>query len=139
MLGLRTGIASSKLCASSLIEEQKDFISEQHRKGHIMHTVGWPLQNDTYGGSFLYHFDDNLVSLGFVVGLDYQNPYLSPYQEFQRWKQHPVVRSQLEGGKCVSYGARALSEGGLQAIPQLTVPGAALIGDTAGFLNIGAH
>ena len=90
----------------------------------------------TYGGSWLYHWDNNLVSIGFVVGLDYQNPYLSPFEEFQRFKRHPLICPLLEGGKRISYGARALSEGGLQSIPRLSFPGGLLIGDTAGFLNV---
>lgn len=101
-----------------------------------MHTLGWPLERDTYGGSFLYHADKGLVYLGFVVGLDYPNPWLSPYQEFQRWKTHPTIRPLLKGGKCIAYGARALNEGGLQSIPKLYFPGGALIGCTAGFLNV---
>ena len=89
----------------------------------------------TYGGSWLYHWDNNLVSIGFVVGLDYQNPYLSPFEEFQRYKQHPAIRPLLEGGKRISYGARAISKGGYQSIPRLTFPGGLLVGDAAGFLN----
>ncbi len=90
----------------------------------------------TYGGSFMYHMKPNLLLIGYVVGLDYRNPYLSPYEEFQRFKQHPAIRPVLEGGKCISYGARALNEGGLQSIPKLTFPGGALIGCSAGFLNV---
>ncbi|MDX2027292.1 MAG: electron transfer flavoprotein-ubiquinone oxidoreductase [Alphaproteobacteria bacterium] len=108
----------------------------KHRPGLVQHTIGWPMDFCTYGGSWLYHWENNLVSIGFVVGLDYQNPYLSPFEEFQRFKQHPAIRSLLEGGKRISYGARALSEGGLQSIPRLTFPGGLLIGDTAGFLNV---
>ena len=107
-----------------------------HQPGLIVHSVGWPLANDTYGGSFLYHLEDNLVAVGFVVGLDYKNPWLSPYEEFQRYKTHPAIRGFFEGGRRISYGARALSEGGFQSLPKLTFPGGLLIGDTAGFLNV---
>jgi len=94
------------------------------------------MNTKTWGGSFLYHAENNQVFLGYVVGLDYQNPYLSPYKEFQRLKHHPLFASTLEGGKCVSYGARALNEGGLQSIPELAFPGGALLGCSAGFLNV---
>ena len=107
-----------------------------HQPGLTVHTVGWPLASDTYGGSFLYHLEDNLVSVGFVVGLDYSNPHLSPYEEFQRFKTHPEIRKYFEGGRRISYGARALSEGGFQSLPKLTFPGGLLVGDTAGFLNV---
>ena len=107
-----------------------------HQPGLTIHTVGWPLQSDTYGGSFLYHLENNQVAVGFVVGLDYSNPYLSPYEEFQRFKTHPEIRKFFEGGRRVAYGARALSEGGFQSLPKLTFPGGLLIGDTAGFLNV---
>jgi electron-transferring-flavoprotein dehydrogenase len=106
------------------------------RPGRIVHTIGWPLDMRTYGGSWLYHLKDNLVSIGFVVGLDYWNPYLSPFEEMQRFKTHPSVRPLLEGGRRLAYGARALSEGGLQSLPKLVFPGGALIGDAAGFLNM---
>jgi electron-transferring-flavoprotein dehydrogenase len=109
---------------------------EQHRLGEVVHTVGWPLDRKTYGGSFIYHFADNQVALGFVVGLDYENPWLSPFEEMQRFKTHPFVKPLLEGGERLSFGARALNEGGWQAIPKLTFPGGALIGDAAGFLNV---
>jgi len=108
---------------------------EQHRPGLVVHTAGWPLDADTYGGSFLYHFENNLVAVGFVVGLGYRNPYLSPYEEFQRYKTHPAIRGTLEGGKRVAYGARAIAAGGLQSLPKLVFPGGCLIGDDAGFLN----
>ncbi len=108
----------------------------KHRPGTIVHSVGWPLDRRTYGGSFLYHLEDNQVAVGFVVGLDYRNPYLSPFEEFQRFKQHPAIRPTFEGGRRLAYGARALNEGGWQAIPRLTFPGGALIGCTAGFLNV---
>ncbi|MBL8448034.1 MAG: NAD(P)/FAD-dependent oxidoreductase, partial [Zoogloeaceae bacterium] len=107
-----------------------------HQPGLTIHTVGWPLQSDTYGGSFLYHLENNQVAVGFVVGLDYSNPYLSPYEEFQRFKTHPEIRKFFEGGRRVAYGARALSEGGFQSLPKLIFPGGLLIGDTAGFLNV---
>jgi len=109
---------------------------ENHHKGSVVHTIGWPLDSKTYGGSFIYHLSDNLVSVGFVVGLDYKNPWLSPYSEMQRFKTHPFVRRLLEDGERISYGARALNEGGWQSIPKLTFPGGALIGDAAGFLNV---
>jgi len=107
-----------------------------HRLGLVTHTAGWPLDNNTYGGSFLYHLEDNLVSIGFVVGLDYSNPYLSPYEEFQRFKTHPKIRAVLEGGRRIAYGARALNEGGIQSLPKLTFPGGVLIGCDAGTLNM---
>ncbi|MBX7147244.1 MAG: electron transfer flavoprotein-ubiquinone oxidoreductase [Alphaproteobacteria bacterium] len=107
-----------------------------HKPGHVLHTIGWPLDYGTYGGSFLYHFDKNLISLGFVIGLDYTNPYLDPFGELQRFKTHPAIKSLLQGGKRLSYGARALNEGGFQSIPHLTFPGGALIGCGAGFLNV---
>ncbi len=106
------------------------------RPGEVMHSTGWPLDSQTYGGSFVYHLDDNQIAIGFVVGLDYQNPYLSPFEEFQRFKTHPEIRTMLEGGRRIAYGARTLIEGGLQSLPKLTVPSAALIGDAAGFLNV---
>ncbi|WP_029770647.1 electron transfer flavoprotein-ubiquinone oxidoreductase [Pseudogulbenkiania sp. MAI-1] len=118
------------------IKELWEVKPELHQPGKITHTVGWPMDTATYGGSFLYHLEDNLVAVGFVIGLDYQNPYLSPYEEFQRFKTHPAVRGVFEGGRRLSYGARALSEGGLQSLPKLTFPGGVLIGDTAGFLNV---
>jgi len=107
-----------------------------HKPGLSIHTVGWPMDFATYGGSWLYHFENNLVSLGFVVGLDYRNPYLSPFHEMQRYKTHPYISAFLKGGKRVAYGARALSEGGYQSIPKLSFPGGVLVGDTAGFLNV---
>ena len=109
---------------------------EKHHRGQVVHSMGYPLPADTYGGGWLYHFGDNLVSIGLVVGLDYPNPWLSPYGEFQKMKHHPLYKSVLEGGKCISYGARALNEGGFQSIPKVAFPGGALIGDTAGFLNL---
>ncbi|KAI9803040.1 MAG: hypothetical protein M1825_002275 [Sarcosagium campestre] len=109
---------------------------ENFKKGEVVHSMGYPLPADTYGGGWMYHFGDNLVSLGLVVGLDYPNPWLSPYGEFQKMKLHPLYKSVIEGGKCISYGARALNEGGFQSIPKVAFPGGALIGDTAGFLNV---
>ncbi|MCG8694082.1 MAG: electron transfer flavoprotein-ubiquinone oxidoreductase [Minwuiales bacterium] len=109
---------------------------EKHQQGLVVHTAGWPMSNDTYGGSFLYHLENNQVVVGFVIGLDYSNPHLSPFDEFQRFKTHPSVRPTFEGGKRVAYGARALNEGGLQSIPDLAFPGGALIGCAAGFMNV---
>ncbi|XP_037277521.2 electron transfer flavoprotein-ubiquinone oxidoreductase [Rhipicephalus microplus] len=110
----------------------------KHQPGLVMHSIGWPLHKDIYGGSFMYHLDEGapLVSIGFVVGLDYHNPFLSPYQEFQRYKTHPHIRNILEGGKRIGYGARALNEGGLQSIPKLTFPGGCLVGCSPGFMNV---
>jgi electron-transferring-flavoprotein dehydrogenase len=118
------------------IKELWEIPTANHRPGLVEHTIGWPLDAGTYGGSFVYHFGDNLVSYGFVVGLDYRNPWLSPFDEMQRFKTHPEVRRHFEGGRRISYGARALNEGGLQSIPRLTFPGGALIGDAAGFVNV---
>ncbi|MGB5245612.1 MAG: electron transfer flavoprotein-ubiquinone oxidoreductase [Woeseia sp.] len=106
-----------------------------HEEGKVVHTLGWPLDNHTEGGGFLYHAAGNKVFLGFIVALSYRNPYLSPFDEFQRWKQHPRIRRYLEGGKRVAYGARAVNKGGLQSLPKLTVPGGMLVGCDAGFLN----
>ena len=109
---------------------------KKHRPGLVQHSFGWPLDAKTGGGSFLYHFDENLVSIGFVVHLNYQNPTLSPFDEFQRFKQHPMIREVLEGGKRLAYGARAITEGGYQSVPKLSFPGGALIGCSAGFVNV---
>jgi electron-transferring-flavoprotein dehydrogenase len=109
---------------------------ERFSKGLVQHSFGWPLDNATGGGSFLYHFDDHLVSVGFVVHLNYQNPTLSPFDEFQRFKTHPMIRDTFEGGKRLAYGARAITEGGFQSVPKLTFPGGALIGCAAGFVNV---
>jgi electron-transferring-flavoprotein dehydrogenase len=117
------------------LKELWEIKPEKHQPGLVIHTAGWPLQSDTYGGSFFYHLEDNLVAIGFVVGLGYTNPYLSPYEEFQRYKTHPAIKSFLEGGKRIAYGARAISAGGLQSLPKLVFPGGCLIGDDAGFLN----
>ena len=118
------------------IKELWEIPAAQHRPGHIMHTIGWPVDSRTYGGSWLYHWGENLVSYGYVVGLDYTNPWLSPFEEMQRLKTHPAMRPHFEGGRRISYGARALSEGGFQSVPKLTFPGGCLVGDTAGFLNV---
>ncbi|KAJ1641761.1 hypothetical protein LPJ64_006307 [Coemansia asiatica] len=118
------------------IKELWEVDTAKHTPGKIIHTMGYPLDYQTYGGGFIYHMEDNKVSLGLVVGLDYKNPYLSPYKEFQRFKAHPFVKQLLKGGRVLSYGARALVEGGLQSIPKLFFPGGALIGDTAGFMNV---
>nr|WP_279119712.1 electron transfer flavoprotein-ubiquinone oxidoreductase [Snodgrassella alvi] len=118
------------------IKELWSVAPEKSKPGTVIHSIGWPLDRKTYGGSFLYHLNDNKVAVGFVVGLDYQNPYLSPFSEMQRYKTHPAIREVLEGGTRIAYGARALSEGGLQSLPKLTFPGGVLVGDTAGFLNV---
>lgn len=118
------------------IKEVWEIEPEKFEKGLIVHTMGYPLPKNVYGGSFMYHFGDNMVAVGLVVSLDYQNPWISPYQEFQKLKQHPQFRNVLEGGKCISYGARALIEGGFQSIPKVAFPGGALIGDSAGFVNV---
>ena len=108
---------------------------DRHRPGLVVHTAGWPLDPDTYGGSFLYHLENHQVAVGFVVGLGYSNPYLHPFEEFQRYKTHPEIRRFFEGGRRISYGARAISAGGLQSLPKLAFPGGVLVGDDAGFLN----
>ncbi|MBV8526634.1 MAG: electron transfer flavoprotein-ubiquinone oxidoreductase [Acetobacteraceae bacterium] len=118
------------------IKELWEIPAAQHKPGLVEHTIGWPLDRATYGGSFIYHFGENLVSYGLVIGLDYSNPWLSPFDEMQRFKTHPAIRAHFEDGRRISYGARALSEGGLQSIPTLIFQGGALIGDTAGFLNV---
>ena len=117
------------------IKELWEIDPARHQAGLVVHSAGWPLSSDTYGGSFLYHLEDNLVSVGFVVGLNYSNPHLSPFEEFQRYKTHPAIRHFLEGGKRLAYGARAIAAGGLQSLPELAFPGGALIGCDAGFLN----
>jgi len=118
------------------IKEVWQVAPEKHNLGSVTHTVGYPLDSSTYGGSFVYHLEDNKIALGLVVGLDYQNPYLEPFSEFQRFKTHPSVSNLLEGGKRIAYGARALNEGGLQAIPKLNFEGGAIIGCAAGFVNV---
>jgi electron-transferring-flavoprotein dehydrogenase len=118
------------------VKELWEIPRANHKPGFIMHTVGWPADRNTYAGSWLYHFGDGLVSFGYVVGLDYANPWLSPFEEMQRLKTHPTMQPHFEGGRRISYGARAISEGGFQSIPKLVFPGGALIGDSAGFLNL---
>jgi electron-transferring-flavoprotein dehydrogenase len=118
------------------IKELWEVDPAKHQPGKIVHTVGWPLDTSTYGGSFLYHMENNQVAVGFVIGLGYANPHLSPFDEFQRFKTHPDIRPTFEGGRRIAYGARAISAGGIQSIPKLIFPGGALIGDTAGFLNM---
>lgn len=126
------------------IKEVWEIDPARHTPGFVMHTAGWPMDNDTYGGAFLYHMEDNKVSLGFITGLDYSNPYLSPFEEFQRWKTHPNIRWYLEGdasqgiqtGKRLGYGARAITAGGLMSLPKTVFPGGALVGCDAGFLNV---
>jgi electron-transferring-flavoprotein dehydrogenase len=110
--------------------------ADKHKRGLVVHTMGWPLKNDTGGGSFMYHWGEDLVSIGFVIHLNYTNPYLSPFDEFQRFKTHPTIRAYLEGGKRIAYGSRAITEGGFQSVPKLTFPGGALIGCSAGFINL---
>ncbi|MEC8623034.1 MAG: electron transfer flavoprotein-ubiquinone oxidoreductase [Pseudomonadota bacterium] len=118
------------------IKELWEVLPDNHKPGSVTHTIGWPLDDKTYGGSFLYHLEDNQVAVGYVIGLDYSNPYLSPFDEFQRFKTHPKIRHVFEGGRRISYGARALNEGGFQSIPDLICPGAAIIGCAAGFVNV---
>ena len=117
------------------LKELWEVKTEKHLPGLVVHTAGWPLDTETYGGSYLYHLEDNLVAVGFVVGLGYSNPYLSPFEEFQRYKTHSAIRGFFDGGKRVAYGARAIAAGGLQSLPKLAFPGGGLIGDDAGFLN----
>ena len=117
------------------LKELWDVKPEKHQLGLVVHTAGWPLASDTYGGSFLYHLENNQVAVGFVVGLAYANPYIAPHEEFQRYKTHPAIRGFFEGGKRVAYGARAIAAGGMQSLPELVFPGGCLIGDDAGFLN----
>lgn len=132
--GLRDGVEPQTYGIG--IKELWQIEPQKQSEGSILHTIGWPLKSDTYGGSFLYHIADNQVAVGFVVGLDYKNPHLSPFEEFQRFKTHPAIRGTFEGATRISYGARAISEGGFQSIPKLTFPGGMLVGDTAGFLNV---
>ncbi len=117
------------------IKELWEIAPDKHQPGLVIHTAGWPLDSKTYGGSFLYHFGENKVAVGMVIGLSYRNPYLSPFEEFQRYKLHPAIRSTFEGGKRISYGARAITAGGLNSLPQTIFPGGALIGCDAGYLN----
>jgi electron-transferring-flavoprotein dehydrogenase len=118
------------------VKELWQVAPETHKPGLVQHSMGWPLPNNAGGGSWLYHFDENLVSVGFVVHLNYSNPTLSPFDEFQRFKTHPMIRGVFEGGKRIGYGARAIMEGGWQSVPRLTFPGGCLVGDTAGFVNV---
>jgi electron-transferring-flavoprotein dehydrogenase len=118
------------------VKELWQVAPEKHKPGLVQHSMGWPLPNNAGGGSWLYHFDENLVSVGFVVHLNYENPTLSPFEEFQRFKTHPMIRGVFEGGKRIGYGARAIMEGGWQSVPRLTFPGGCLVGDTAGFVNV---
>jgi len=118
------------------VKELWEVVPERHKPGSVTHTVGWPADSRTYAGSFLYHLDNNQVAVGYIVGLDYQNPYLSPFEEMQRFKTHPAIRSTFEGGRRIAYGARAINEGGFQSVPRLVFPGGALIGDAAGFMNV---
>lgn len=117
------------------VKELWEIDPAKHKPGLVVHTAGWPMQSDTYGGGFLYHLEDNKVTLGLVTGLDYANPYLSPFEEMQRWKTHPSIRQYLEGGKRISYGARAITAGGALSLPKTVFPGGALIGCEAGYLN----
>ncbi len=135
--------AKYDLCAESDVQKYGIGIKElwqvppeKFKPGFVQHTFGWPLKNDTGGGSWMYHFGDNYVSVGFVLHLNYKNPYISPFDEFQQFKTHPDVRTHLEGAKRIAYGARAISEGGFQSVPKLAFPGGALLGDSAGFLNV---
>ncbi|MBX3498467.1 MAG: electron transfer flavoprotein-ubiquinone oxidoreductase [Alphaproteobacteria bacterium] len=132
---LRDGVEPQKFGIG--LKEVWEVPADKHRKGLVVHTQGWPLtESKSAGGSFMYHYGENLVSIGFVVHLNYENPYVSPFDEFQRFKTHPDVRQYLEGGKRLAYGARAITEGGIQSIPKLTFPGGALIGCSAGFVNV---
>ena len=146
--GVRGSLAK-ELIAKYALDEQSDpqkfgiglkeiweVAPEKSRPGHVQHTFGWPLKNDTGGGSFCYHYNDNTIALGFVVHLNYKNPYLSPYGEFQKFKTHPEIAELLSGGKRIAYGSRAITEGGYQSVPKLTFPGGALIGCSAGFVNV---
>ena len=118
------------------LKELWEVAADRHRPGLVIHTIGWPLDSATYGGSFLYHLESRQVAVGFVIGLDYKNPFLSPFEEFQRFKTHPATRPFFEGGRRIAYGARALNEGGFQSIPKLDFPGGSLIGCAAGFINV---
>lgn len=132
--GLREGVQPQTYGIG--IKEIWQVAPEKHQLGLVEHSIGWPMDQTTYGGSFIYHLEDHQVAVGFVVGLDYTNPYLDPFKEFQRFKTHPAIRPLFEGGKRLAYGARAINEGGWQSIPKLTFPGGALIGCAAGFLNV---
>jgi len=132
--GLREGVDPQTYGIG--LKELWEIDPAKHKAGTVIHTAGWPMDTKTWGGSFLYHLEDNQVYVGYVIGLDYQNPHLYPFAEFQRFKTHPAIRPILEGGKRISYGARALNEGGLQSVPKLVFPGGAMIGCSAGFLNV---
>jgi len=132
--GLREGVSPQSYGIG--IKELWEIDPAKHKAGLVIHSIGWPLDFSTYGGSFLYHAEDNKVAVGFVTGLDYKNPYLSPFEEFQRFKTHPSIRRYFENGRRISYGARALNEGGVQSLPKLTFPGGAIIGCSAGFMNV---
>jgi electron-transferring-flavoprotein dehydrogenase len=132
--GLRDGIDPQTYAIG--LKELWEIDPQRHQPGLVIHTVGWPLDRRTYGGSFLYHLENGQVAVGFVIGLDYRNPFLNPFEEFQRFKTHPAIRPFFEGGRRIAYGARALNEGGFQSIPRLDFPGGALIGCAAGFLNV---
>ena len=131
---LRTGIGPQTFGLG--IKELWEIDPARHQQGLVVHTIGWPMDWETYGGSFLYHLENNQVSVGYVIGLDYKNPHLSPFEEFQRFKTHPAIRTFFEGGRRVAYGARAINEGGFQAIPKLVFPGGAIIGCSGGFVNV---
>ena len=132
--GLRDGVQAQVYGLG--IKELWEIEPHKHKPGLVIHTVGWPVDMKTYGGSFQYHFEKNLVSVGFVIGLNYTNPYLSPFDEMQRFKTHPAMRETFLGGKRIAYGARAISAGGFQSIPKLSFPGGVIVGDAAGFLNV---
>jgi len=132
--GLREGVQMQTYGIG--LKELWEVDPAKHQQGLIVHTAGWPLDSKTYGGSFVYHLEDNQVAVGFVIGLDYQNPHMSPFEEFQRFKLHPKIKSTFEGGRRIAYGARALNEGGMQCLPKLTFPGGVLIGCEAGTLNM---
>jgi electron-transferring-flavoprotein dehydrogenase len=132
--GLRDGVQPQTFGLG--IKELWEVDPARHHQGRIVHTIGWPLDWETYGGSFLYHLENNQVAVGFVTGLDYRNPHLSPFEEFQRFKTHPAIRGVFEGGRRIAYGARAINEGGFQAIPKLVFPGGAIVGCSAGFVNV---
>src|SRR6266536_1728443 len=132
--GLRAGCDPQTYAIG--VKELWEVSPERHQPGLVVHTIGWPLDSATYGGSFIYHLEDRQVAVGFVIGLAYKNPFLNPFEELQRFKTHPAIRDFFAGGRRISYGARALNEGGFQSIPLVDFPGGALIGDTAGFLNV---
>jgi electron-transferring-flavoprotein dehydrogenase len=132
--GLRDGVDPQTFAIG--VKELWEVNPSQHSPGRVIHTVGWPVTSDVYGGSFLYHLEDNQVAVGFVIGLDYDNPFLNPFEEFQRFKTHPAIRGTFTGGRRIAYGARALNEGGFQSIPKLTFPGGVLVGCAAGFMNV---